>query len=533
MDPESEMSASQQVFFPHGRERPAHRLDVRLIARIFVIAVTIFAALTAVDVLSSGFPFGEFKGSAAMARSVGSMISRAYNVLLGMVVSSIALAIPITANMYTPKLVEIFVKDRYTVGVMGFFALSCMHAVWSTFTTWEGPPGGFWAALNMHLILFEMLLGFAIIVPYLHYASGFLNPSIIIERVSGQIVEELHNIEAGRYELKEGQRRLAQTILHFGNVILRAVDRADRDVALEAIGALERVLVHFLPMKARLRPEWFTVGNDILSGLSPDAVDFVNRERNWVEHRCLTQLSLAFNAALAKMPDAVSAISDTLRVFVLVAERHGDRPVVGLTIRFFNTFVREAVKKRDLHAIYDLFTQYRALADGLMGDRPEILAEIGRYFKYYAEFARATAMPFAYELASYDLGDLVRHAYERGVPGRRELLDLMLSLEGAHASPRIAKSRAIAWAHFTQKGLAEEAGKVRASLASVPASVLEAARGEILATRDKMFFEVTDRQTNFDWVDDSKKELIRGLFDGLLRDAAPPPAPRPAPARVA
>jgi hypothetical protein len=76
-------------------------------------------------------------GSAAMARMAGTTISRAYNVLVSLVLTSIALAIPLTANMYTPKLIDIFIKDRVNLTVLTFFVLSSAQAIWSAQATWD------------------------------------------------------------------------------------------------------------------------------------------------------------------------------------------------------------------------------------------------------------------------------------------------------------------------------------------------------------------------------------------------------------
>jgi hypothetical protein len=524
----AEPSPQQPPLFVQMEAGPAHhRLNMRAAFAILGVCVVVFTAITTVDILWADADWRALHGSANHARQFASAVSRAYNVILGMVISSIALAIPITANMYTPKLVEIFVRDRYTIGVIALFVFSCMHAMWGTFATWEGGRDGqgLWPRLNEYMLLFEMLLGFAIVPVYLYYVSGFLNPSIIIQKVSGVLLDELRSLERNARPVHEAQRHVAQRIQNLGNVILRAVDRADRDVALEAIRSLEHVLFTYASIKPRLRPEWFTVGGDILIGFSRDAIEFVNKDRTWVEHRCMTQLALAYNASLAKMPDAVSAISVVASDIALHAEQSGDGPELQLCIRFFNTFIREAVKKRDVHAIYDIFSHYKSLIRALMSAHPELLVDGARYFRYYADFARNTGMPFIYELASYELGEVLEGAYDRGVPTRAQMLDVMLSLDGAAASPRLVKSRAILWSFFTGRTLAPEAERTRAALRGLPVGTLEIARNDLLGTTEKVFFEVTDRQSNFDYVDDGRKTLIRELLDGLIREAsAGPPA---------
>src|SRR5262249_32982814 len=152
-------------------------------------------------------------------------------------------------------------------------------------------------------------------------------------------------------------------------------------------------------------------------------------ERIWVEHACLHQLALAYNASLAKMQDAISAISDVNREIVLNAEAQADEGALRLGIRFFNTFLREAVKRKDVHAIFDVLHQYKELARDLFRAHAPLVLEIGRHMKYYADFARISGLQFIYELACYDLESLVEWAHDRTAPVRRELLELLLAFD--------------------------------------------------------------------------------------------------------
>src|SRR5439155_13290883 len=134
-----------------------------------------------------GEVFDALDGSAAMARGAGTTISRAYNVLVSMVLTSIALAIPLTANMYTPKLVDIFIKDRVNIAVLTFFVISSAQAIWSTQATWDQGTvkavGGVYPRTSLWLAFETVTLGWSILIPYFYYVFSFLNPSKIIDRV--------------------------------------------------------------------------------------------------------------------------------------------------------------------------------------------------------------------------------------------------------------------------------------------------------------------------------------------------------------
>ncbi|MCA9674052.1 MAG: DUF2254 domain-containing protein, partial [Myxococcales bacterium] len=58
-----------------------------------------------------------------------SPMARAYNNVLAMLLATIGLAIPLTANMHTPKLIDMFLRDRINRFVLSFMALGAAHVL--------------------------------------------------------------------------------------------------------------------------------------------------------------------------------------------------------------------------------------------------------------------------------------------------------------------------------------------------------------------------------------------------------------------
>jgi hypothetical protein len=360
------------------------------------------------------------------------------------------------------------------------------------------------------------VVGFVVLVPYYFYVLAFLNPTTIIRRVTDLLVLEFDEVAATARPTAESRRRLDQKILNLGNVILRAVDRADRDVSLDAISGLQRAVMHYVDVKPRLPAEWFEVEAALFTGNSRDAIGFVVRDRIWVEQKCLHQLLLAYSASLTKMPDAISAITGVSRRIALYAEGVGDERLLALCVRYVNTFLREAIKKKDIHAIYDVYSQYSFLAKELLAKHPRVTLEIARHFQYYAEFARWQGMPFVYELAAYDVVELVESAYDVDAATRRDILDVFLSFEFDRASVRLVKSHALLAACFYDRKLSAEAALVETSLQKATAELIDKARRELLATTDPVFWEVTDRQRNLDYVPPERRATVKQVLDAAV-----------------
>jgi hypothetical protein len=487
------------------------RVAVRLLGWTVLGLLVLFTAETAIDLAATGVSLGELTIDPRQAQALASTVSRAFNNLMTMVLAFIALAIPITANMYTPRLIEIFVSDRVNLAALLFFAGMGAHAVFAQTMAFEQ-----WAPrVQFTVTAVSGLVGFAILIPYYLYVLSFLDPDTIIDRVTRRLVQEFERVRKGRPSTT-AKRRVERRILHLGNVVLRAVERADRDVALAAIRAFEHSLRAYEPLKDEAAAAWFEVDRELFVGLSDDAVALLERERNWVEHKALGQVLLAYNATLTRMPDAVSAISKLTRDVAAHASQRGDTAVLDLCVRCFNTFLRAAVRRRDVHAIYDVFHQYKLLARSLLDKRPGRALVVAQHFKYYAEFARFERLPFVYELVAYELGAIVEWAYEAESRTRREVLDVFLTFRGQQAQVRLATACALVAGYFADSQRTEELALVTAQLEALPPELLESARRHVLEATDPVFWEVTDRQRNLDYVEPGRRATVARLLEEVV-----------------
>src|SRR5689334_4248499 len=98
------------------------RLGVRILFWICLGLSLLFATELLLDLAHSSVPWRELGPTARTGPAMASTVSRAFNNLTAMVLTFIALAVPITANMYTPKLIDIFVRDKVNLAAMLFFA---------------------------------------------------------------------------------------------------------------------------------------------------------------------------------------------------------------------------------------------------------------------------------------------------------------------------------------------------------------------------------------------------------------------------
>lgn len=449
--------------------------------------------------------------TAAMVRTVASPFARAYNNILALLLTFISLAIPLTANLYTPKLIEIFIRDRINIVVLCTFSLLAAHSLFAitlSFDNWT-PQLPFWIGGV------GAVLGWLVLMPYYYYVLGFLDPLTIIQRVHRSLVVELRDVARGRVGVTQAQKSVNQRIVNLGSVLQRSVDRADRDVTVDAIRAHMHELSRMRRTKGELPPGFFQVSNELLVGMSSEATAMLSRERIWMEHRLLAQLVLAFRIALSKMPDAVSGLVHAIKQAAHDEASHNNDAVFALLVRTLNSFMRESIIRKDNAAVYYVVYNYKSLVRRLITSAPARVPELVQHLRYYAELALGSGLAFNYELISYELAELTEVAYERGAPCRTGLLQAVLEFEGTARSAGLVKSRAVLAAFFLSAGREFELARMLESLREVPEALLAEARDTLMRTDNPVFWELTDRGTNIDYVAPERRESLREVFERL------------------
>ena len=436
----------------------------------------------------------------ATAKQIVNILARASVTLISSVLASLFLAIPLTANNYTPQLIDVFMRSRANRAVLAVYVFSAAFSIWLALVTGDR----FVPTIQILVSLAIVTLSLFMLLPYMFAILRLIDPNVIIAEVAKGIHEALN--PASRRPIEARRRRFFERVDQLGNIALRSIDRADRDTALDAITALERSADRALEVKRHCGADWFEVTSEQFPGFSPEAIGFLNRDKTWMETDILRQMSRAFVAALTKGPDVLSAISRSVRHFGIYAAILGDHRALETAIRFFNNFLREALKKRDQHAIYDVLFQYRQLAERLVETDTAHAVAVVDHLEYYSRMAAAIGVSSALDIIGYDAGAVVVEATRLGPEGVMPFVESFLRIRRSASedvsglSGGLLKARVIVAAELEAAGLTAAAGRVEATLATVDRKNLEVARRELLDHDVESFWEVTDRQINLDYV---------------------------------
>ncbi|CAN5144360.1 hypothetical protein BH11MYX1_BH11MYX1_28300 [soil metagenome] len=493
----------------------------RLFLRSFAIAFVAFAVLFGAEFFlewrRAGYPgvsatsWAEVGNNAKLV-DVLSPMARAYNNVLAMLLATIGLAIPLTATMHTPKLIEMFLRDRINRWVLSFMAFGAAHTLWVDYMI--GPK--FAPTWSIAISVFFALVGWALLLPYFFYVVRFVDPSRLLVRLREDAQEIVERVHQNRADPVHAQPEISRRLQQIGTIIIKSLDRNDRDVAAEGVWAIKLLLDHYDKHNLKLPNAWFVVDRADFVGLSDEALEMLNDTRTWFEMKCLQQVEQGFLRALHNANDTVSTFSDVTRVIATRAIANHEEHEIRLCIRFFNNYLREAIKARNLRATYDVFHQYRRLGRELV-DRPELLRDLAKHFAYYGNMTRTFGMVFAPQLVLFDLGYVTRRAYERASPAASDLLRTMLGLPhrtGNDLHTMAVKAKLILGGFFVAHKLDAEAELVRKNLRDVDYGQVERAEGELLGA-ERSFFEVTDRQLNLEFVPAERREALAQFCSSL------------------
>jgi hypothetical protein len=468
--------------------------------------------------------------------------------VLGIAITVVSIVVQLAATRYTSRVADMFFHDRTNLLVMGFFVVACINAVWASLSiTRDYVPQ---ATIVMTVVIATASL--LILMPYFAYVFDFLDPERIITRIGQQTLDSAVGRRSARSAgVAQRQSEVVSRMEQLTDIAVNALAQKDKVIASGAISALRRTLVEYLPAKRELPAAWFAIGpglreNPDFVALAPDSVEDLSAQRIWLEWKALRQLREIFSEALANLPEMAHVVAIETRYAGEAALAASEREVLALVVKFLNTYLRAALNTREVRSAYNVLNQYRQLAEAMMPaqgppggggpgmgrtDGGAVLVEIGGHFKYYAQLARRMGLGFITETAAYDLSDLCARASDTGAPCHDRLLATFLDIDKEPETPAderalrgVRKAQVKLATHYLTRGMEARARAIHSDMAHESPDRLRSIRDELLSITAKDFWEVVDRGTNFDYLDDARKERLREFFGWFTRlEAAAPP----------
>lgn len=444
--------------------------------------------------------------------------------VLGIAITVVAILVELASTRYTARVAELFVRDQVSRLVMGFFVVSSIVILWIELSLREGAQPRAMALTAVVMETGSLLL----LLPYFVYVFDFLSPTRVIERIREDGEARLAEVARGgrRDEAREG---VVLAVEQLGDIALNSIENKDKSLTLAAVAALAHLAATSIRAKSTLPVAWFDTSplakadQDFIA-LHPDMVRALTERRTWVEMKVFRQYQDVFGEAVNRMRDVNHLIAIHSRQLVLAGLEAGDPHAVELAVKFFNTYFRSAINARDVRTAYNLFNEYRLVAEHALGTRNDrLVVEVATYMKFYGQLAFSSNLAFLLETVAFDLSMLLEAAHAGNAPCHDELLSVFLDVdrepegnrtqEASLRGVRKAQIRLATW--YLAAGDDARADRIAKDMAGEPKDRLRSIRGELERVTDQEYWEVSDRGVNFEWLPPERRAQLPAFFGRL------------------
>lgn len=438
--------------------------------------------------------------------------------VVGIVLTVVAIVVQLAATRYTPRVTELFLKERTNFVVLGFFVITCVSSIWVSLSV----GNDFLPKTAVMVSVFAVSTSLLLMVPYFVWVFDFLDPEKVVARIQEQALEAASS--PGR-DVARAQVQVLEAVEVLADVAVAAVSAQDKLISARAVDALRVLMVRYAETKRALPTSWHQPcaqvrENPDFVAMHVDALDGLIRDRLWLEWKVLRQYQAIYNEALDDNPDMNYLLAIDTRYLGEAALAQGDEASIRLVVKFFNTYMRATLNKKQVRTAYNVMNQYRQLVEAVIrAERHTLVTEIAGYFRYYGSIASGMGLGFVTETISYDVASLCELAHKAGSAAHDSLLAALLELdreaedEAQEATLRgVRKAQLRLATYYLLQGDSERARQIQRDMEHERPERLLSIKNELLRITSKDFWEVIDRGANFDYMTDERKEQLPTFF---------------------
>ncbi len=483
-------------------------------AAIGMLVVSVLMDLNTLELDRAGvFTNAWFKGSNRALDGLPEVLSA----VLGISLTVVAIVVQLASQRYPAKIVDVFMYDRLNISAFAFMAASCIYVVLASAMNVDG---------NLPFVAFTALLlavlNFALLLPYFAHVFAFLEPTNLISEIQSRAGTQLHRLAEGG-DVSTTQEFTASALDRIADNCMAAIVQSDRNLAIHSLQTLETMMVDYLALKPSLPATWFQVDEEFFGTLAHESIADLVDQRIWVEAKGLMEFERILRRALDEMSEVVSQIARSTRAAGEAAIERQQWESVELTARFFNTYIRHGLNRKNIRAVYNILYEYRLFAVALLKTRPEMTQRVANYLVYYGRTANELGLPFVAVTVAHDVRVICESAF--GVPEAdvQKLLEVFLRLDQPVdgkgedvALIGVRKAQSILGAFFLRHDKTDLVELIREDMRGERSDRLRFIRDEILAVQDRKFWEITDRGFNFDFLEPENHASINEFFEPMI-----------------
>ncbi|WP_372364598.1 DUF2254 family protein [Candidatus Uabimicrobium sp. HlEnr_7] len=459
-------------------------------------------------------------------RNAFSSASRVATLLLAMLISGMAIAVPLAANNFTPRLIKMFREDVTNHFIFGLLLCFGTLTMWLCFVVDEKSNLKFY--LYSCFILFVVSL--SSIVPYLSHLFSFLNPNSLIFRlrISAQhkIIQALRTKNSQK-QLIHLKHQVVESMDSLANIALKALERNDRQSFTAAMRNIQLLAIHYCKLKPYLSKKWHyldTMEIGMFMGILPLARNEIQKQKVTLElHICQFLLEF-FECVEVRTRDAADSVSFTIYKIASQYIYTQDRHAIEMYSSLFNSALRLGINNSNIRMVYNIASHYRNLAVDTMSAMPEVTLKITQKMFYYSKLAyqRKGSLVFVVEVMSYEIRKTIEMVVEKENSSYKNIEKMIhILLEIPCVSQQDAPLLGVLKSRLSLSAVLHRYPEYKSyiatlnePLANVDIEVLEIIYDHLLENNPLLYWEITPRQVNLDYV---KIEDRNYIYDTITK----------------
>jgi len=448
--------------------------------------------------------------------------------VLGIEITAVAIIVQMAANKYSPKIMDLFVRNRVNVVVFTLFILTALNTVLVTQTIREDFIPYFSITVALSLTLLNLL----IFVPHFIYVFNFMQPTVFLKNIEIEIFKVFNKLSRNKINYSVNLiENVKEDINFIGDIALNSIYQGDRAVILLCLNTLREISVLYLGVKKNLPPAWFErTGTEFkdpdFSSYSTFVMNNIEQRKILLERKIFRLYELVLQKSHVQLRDAAGGVLLNTELIAFEAIKYNDKGVLQVIFQYFNTYLRIAISDRSPRSAFNTLEHYRIVAEVLLESNPYEVEKISEYFKYYGQEANKNNVFFILETAAHDLCQINEIAFSRNVVNLIPLLQAFLNLdepiENVESDETHKKEISLIGVRIAQVKLAgfyllnnarNLARVIYTDMKIEPLRRIRKIKEIILKTLDQEFYEINSRGINFYYVSPERREALMEFFD--------------------
>ena len=444
--------------------------------------------------------------------------------ILGIVLTVVAIVVQLAAQKYTPKLADLFLENKINRLFFFFMVFNLLFTIFITYSIKS-------QFIPIYAAFFAVLftsVQIGLLLPYFNYVFEFLSPENIMEGIKKKSVKIFSQAckKNKIVSIRKRQNEIVNIIDQLSDTALNSTSQEDRNMSLIAVNRLRDLFIYYLSIKSNLPQNWFQVPEDFFINISEEFYNEILEKKIWLDSMILMNMEGVFKTSFRTMVDTTNAVVYNARKIGVASIKNKQEDNIQLSIEYFNTFLRLALNEKNQRVIFNLFYQYRLVAEALFDhDKEELAEKVISYFKYYGKIAYDIGLWFILMVSAYDIGFLLKKAFIKKVKNFAQLLEVFLSFDDVFSNQKHLIARAgvrkaqLIFAAYLFSNQADPhlmQNIIQVFEKQETYHSITELKDQLLGIKNKKFWEVTDRGINFEYMNEEQKESLKFFFEKYI-----------------